>query len=68
MPAPEALFGSILFGALGLAAFVHGKRQGLWIPMALGVALMGFPYLVSDTLPLFLVGAALTAAAYIFRE
>lgn len=68
MPAPEVLFAWILFGAIGTAAFVHGKRQGLWIPMVLGIALMGFPYVVTETLPVFLVGTGLTVAAYMFRE
>lgn len=68
MPTPTALFGAILFGAIGMAAFVHGKRQTLVIPMILGIALMVFPYFVSDALPEFLVGIALTAAAWKFRE
>jgi len=68
MPSPTALFGAILFGAIGLAAFVHGKRQSLAAPMILGVALMVFPYFVSEALPEFLVGIALTAAAWKFRD
>ncbi len=67
MPSPESLFGSILFGAIGLAFFLRGKREGLWIPIVLGIALMGFPYFISETVPLFLAGAVLTAVAYIFR-
>ena len=67
MPSPEALFGAIVFGAIGMASFVNGKRKSLLFPMLLGVALMGFPYLLPDALPLFLVGSALTAAAWIFR-
>lgn len=67
MPSPLALFGSILFGAIGLAAFVHGKRLGLAIPMILGVVLMVFPYFVSEALPEFLVGIALSFAAWKFR-
>ena len=67
MPTPEALFGAIVFGAIGMGFFVYGKRQSLVKPMVLGIALMGFPYLVSDTVPLFIVGTALTLAAYIFR-
>lgn len=58
----------ILFGAFGMASFVHGKRTTRVIPIILGVALMGFPYLVSDDLPLYLVGIALTVAAWHFRD
>ena len=68
MPTPTALFGAILFGAIGMAAFVHGKRQTLVVPMVLGVALMVFPYVVSDALPEFLVGIALSVAAWKFRD
>ena len=67
MPTPEALFWAIVFGAIGMASFVNGKRQSSWVPMALGIALMGFPYLVSETIPLFLIGTVLTVAAYRFR-
>ena len=67
MPSPEALFAGIVFGAIGMASFVNGKRQSLMVPMVLGIALILFPYVVSDVIPLLLVGSALTVAAYVFR-
>ncbi len=68
MPSPGSLFCAIVFGAIGLAAFVYGKKQGLWKPMALGVALMGYPYFVSQTWLVFLIGALLTAGLFFFRD
>ena len=68
MPTPLVLFGSILFGAFGMASFVHGKRNSHLLSIVLGIALMSFPYFVSDTLPMFLVGIGLTIAAWRFRE
>ena len=42
---PSALFGSLLFGAIGLAVFVYGKKMVLWKPMVIGVVLMAYPCL-----------------------
>jgi len=52
MPTPGSLFGAILFGAIGMGAFVHGKRTGSAARMLIGVALMGYPYFVAD--PVFM--------------
>ena len=37
---PAALFGSVLFGAIGMGAFIYGKKMVLWKPMVVCVALM----------------------------
>ena len=68
MPTPGSIFGAIVFGAIGMAAFVHGKRCGLAKPMLIGVALMLYPYFVSDGTMVFLIGAALCFALYLFLE
>ena len=62
------LIAGFLFGSIGFVAFVYGKRQSAWTPMFLGLALMGFPYLVTNTIALYVVGVLLTGALYIFRE
>jgi hypothetical protein len=64
MPTPGALFGMIVFGAIGMAAFVYGKKSTLIKPMILGVALMVFPYFVSEGWPLYGIGVLLTAALF----
>ena len=68
MPDPASLFASILFGIIGFAAFVYGKKQVLWRPMAIGVALMAYPYVVSQLWLLWLIGAGLCAALVLWRE
>lgn len=68
MPSGAALFGSLMFGVIGLAAFLYGKRSVLIVPMVLGLALMGFPYFVSETWLLYAIGCALTAACWYFRK
>jgi hypothetical protein len=68
LPSPMYILGAIVFGILGFAAWRYGKKAALPTPKWLGVALMFYPYAVSDTWLLYLVGTALCVAVYIFRE
>ncbi len=58
----------VVFGAIGFVAFVYGKKNKLFRPMIIGFALMVYPYFISGTFFLYLVGIALTAALYFWRE
>ncbi|HSD38010.1 MAG TPA: hypothetical protein VLC92_10925 [Rhodocyclaceae bacterium] len=68
MPTPGALFASILFGLIGAVAFGFGKRNASWQPMLIGLALIVFPYGVSQTWLVYVLGGALCAALFVFRE
>jgi len=68
MPTPGALFASILFGLIGAVAFGFGKRNASWRPMLIGLALIVFPYFVSQTWLVYVLGGALSAALFVFRE
>ncbi len=65
---PSLLFGSILFGAIGLAVFVYGKKLALWKPMVIGIALMAYPYFISHTWLMYAIGMALCAGLYVLRD
>ena len=67
LPSPGYLFGSILFGIVGYAAYRYGKKSELPYPKWIGVALMFYPYAISRTWLLYLVGGALCAALYVLR-
>jgi hypothetical protein len=58
----------IIFGAIGFAAFIYGKKNRFLGPMIIGAALMAYPYFFSSTFALYCVGIALTAALYFWRE
>jgi len=64
LPSPAYLFGALMFGLIGLLAFRHGRRQKQARRLCLGLALMLYPYLVSSTLLLYLLGAALCAGLF----
>jgi len=65
---PAYLFASFLFGAIGLAAFVYGKKLAQWKPMVTGVVLMAFPYFVSRTWVVYAIGAALCVLLFVWRD
>jgi hypothetical protein len=64
LPSPAYIVGAIVFGIVGLAAFVHGKRAGRPRTRWLGLALMLYPYVVWQTWLLYLVGLGLTLAVW----
>jgi len=57
---PSNLFGQVLFGAIGMGAFVYGKKQAVFKAMILGIVLMIFPYFVPETWMLYVIGGILT--------
>jgi len=67
LPSPAYLFGAILFGIIGFAAYRYGKKTSLNNPKWIGIALMLYPYVISPTWLLYLVGVGLCLALYFFR-
>lgn len=62
-----ALVWGMLFGAIGLGYFIYGKKQSALLPLLCGVGLMVFPYFVTGTLWLLVIGGALMAAPWYWR-
>jgi hypothetical protein len=64
-----SLFGSLMFGTVGFGAFVYGKKTMNWKPMLIGAGLMAYPYFfTSSTALMYVIGTALCASLYVFRE
>ena len=61
------LLWGLLFGSIGLGFFVYGKKQRAVVPLVCGLALMIFPYFVSNTVLLVVIGAVLIAVPYFVR-
>ena len=62
------LFAGLLFSSIGFVSFVYGKRMSAWRPMFIGIALMAYPYFVSDTITLCAIGLAGSAALFWFHD
>jgi CHASE2 domain-containing sensor protein len=57
----------MLFGAIGAGYMVYGRRQRAIVPLVCGLALVVFPYFVSASWALVLIGAVLMAIPYFVR-
>ena len=68
LPSPAYLFGAIVFGLVGLAAFRRGRKRERPRTWWVGVALMLYPYAISRTWLLYAVGAALCAVLALDRD
>jgi len=62
------LIGWTLFGSVGFVAFVYGKRQSAIKALLIGLTLMVYPYFVANTVVMYAIGVALTAALFLFRD
>ena len=61
------LIGGFVFGSIGFVAFIYGKRMNLWKPMFLGIALMVYPYFISNDLAMIAIGAIGTTCLFFLR-
>ena len=67
MDTGTTLLFSVLFGSIGFAYFVYGKKQQELIPALAGIGLCAFPYFISNTWAMVLIGAALALAPWLIR-
>jgi hypothetical protein len=64
MDSPASLTLQLLFSAAGAGYFIYGKRRRATVPLVCGLVLMVFPYFVSSTLWIAIVGIALLTVPY----
>ena len=62
-----SLVWGMLFGAIGGGYLIYGHKQKQIMALACGLALMVFPYFVSNSWLLVLVGAVLMVVPFKFR-
>lgn len=59
---------SLLFGSVGMAMCMYGKKSGRMVPLGIGAALMIVPYFISNLIVLLLVCCGLTAVPWFTRN
>lgn len=62
------IIGNLLFSGIGYIAYSYGKKMDKTRVMLTGVVLMGYSYVVSDTLWMYAIGSVLTAYVWITRN
>jgi hypothetical protein len=63
----SSLLWGLLFGSIGLGFFMYGRKQRAVVPLVCGLALMVFPYFVTNTVLLVLIGVALMTIPYFLK-
>lgn len=62
---PNALFAGLVVGSIGFVAFIYGKRQARAPQMIVGIAMMVYPYFVSNPLVIGGIAVGLLAALWL---
>jgi hypothetical protein len=62
------LLAGFIFGTIGMGAFAYGKKLDLWQPRLIGVALMIYPYLVSNLWVLWGIGVGLLVTLWFYHD
>ena len=65
---PYNLLASIIFSTLGFGAVTYGKKLELWQPVAIGVCLIVYPYLVSNLWLLWGIGSGLRLLLGVYHD
>ncbi len=63
----SALLWGLLFGSIGIGFSLYGKKQHAPVPLVCGLALMFFPYFVTNTFALIAIGIVLMALPYFVK-
>jgi hypothetical protein len=63
----SSLLWGLLFGSIGLGFLIYGRKQRAVVPLVCGLALMIFPYFVSNTILLIAIGFVLIIIPYFVR-
>ena len=64
---PSSLLWGLLFGSIGMGFLIYGRKQRAVVPLICGLALIIFPYFLSNTILLIAVGIVLIGIPYFVR-
>ena len=58
----------IIFGIIGMCAFNYGRKERNYKIIGIGLVLMIYPYFVSNTVWLYVVGVVGTSLLYFWKD
>ncbi|HUX74778.1 MAG TPA: hypothetical protein VMV25_12925 [Steroidobacteraceae bacterium] len=62
------LLWGLVFGSVGTGYFIYGKRQGSLVPLICGLALIVYPFFVSNAYLLVAIGVLIGAVPFWLRR
>jgi len=66
LPSLAYLIGTILFSIIGYASYRYGKKASIRTAKWIGIALMIYPYAISETWLMYAVGSGLCVGLLIY--
>ena len=67
MGSTASILWGTLFSAIGVGFFIYGKRQSMITPLLCGIALVAYPWFVTNVLWLIVIGVVLMAIPWFVR-
>jgi hypothetical protein len=64
---PYSILAGFIFSTIGLGAFSYGRKLDLWQPRAIGLALMIYPYFISNAWLLWGIGVTLLTLLWFYH-
>lgn len=64
---PAQLMWGVIFGSIGMAFFIYGKKQKATVPFLAGLGLCVFPYFIANIYAMVGVGACLVALPFFVK-
>ncbi len=61
------LLWGLLFSSIGFGFFLYGRKQRAVVPLLCGIAMMVYPYFISNVMALVAIGVVLAAIPYFLR-
>ncbi len=61
----ETLFASLVISSVGMGLFLYGKKQLRTPQLIVGLALLAYPYFVTDAMVMCGIGAALLGGLFV---
>jgi ABC-type uncharacterized transport system permease subunit len=58
----------VIFGIIGMCAFNYGRKEKALKPALIGLVLMIYPYFVSNTIVLYVVGVGVSLLLYFWKD
>ena len=65
---PYNILAGIVFGGLGMGAFIYGKKLELWQPIVIGLALMVYPYFCPNVWLTWGIGIGLCVLLWFYHD
>jgi hypothetical protein len=58
----------VIFGSLGMAYLVYGKKAGRLVPIGAGLGLLIIPYFIANVTALLIVCLVFTAVPFFLKD